>query len=68
MGVIMGAIGKNPSIEKYNSASQENSGQAVGKYMEKLIIGNHQEMRECYPKINIDLSFVEDNKSEKQSV
>lgn len=68
MGVIMGAIGKNPSIEKYNSVLQENSEHAVSKYMEKLIIGNHQEMRECYPKIDIDLSFVEDNKGEKLSV
>lgn len=68
MGVIMGAIGKNPSIERYNSVLQENSEQAVKKYMEKLIIGSHKEMRKYYPKIDIDLSFVESDESEKYSV
>lgn len=68
MGVIMGATGKSPSIEKHNSLLQENFQQSSGEYLERQIVLTQEEKIGRYPETGIDLSFIRRGKGEDGTV
>lgn len=68
MGVVIGAVGKSPAIEKANRLLQENGKRSNSEYMERQFVGTVQEMRKHYPPISIDLSFVRGEGNEDKSV
>ena len=68
MSVIMGAIGKSPSIDKYNRLMQDNFKQSSGEYLEKQIVLTQEKIRERYPKTEIDWSFIKEGIDEDGTV
>lgn len=68
MGVIMGATGKSPSIEKCNRLLQMDFNQSAGEYLEKQIVMGHEKIKERYPKTEIDWSFIEKGEDGDESV
>ncbi len=68
MGVIMGAVGKSPAIEKSNRLLQESCQLTVGRYLEQQVIGTCRETKERYPKTFIDWSFVGKDKKRDEPV
>ncbi|MCM1425638.1 MAG: hypothetical protein NC118_03455 [Eubacterium sp.] len=68
MGVIMGAMGKSPSIDKHNRLLQEEYKQSSGEYLESQIALTQEKIRERYPKTGIDWSFIRKGKDEDGTV
>lgn len=58
MGVIMGATGKSPSIDKHNRVLREGFKQSSGEYLERQIVMTQEKIRERYPETGIDWSFI----------
>lgn len=65
MGVVTGAVGKSPAIEKCNRLLQTNSKGDAGKCMESRIIGSEEERSKKYPDISMDFSWLGRTEDEK---